>query len=218
MGKPKARKPARIGIVFDGIFWQNLHDWREYAHPEPKRFDMQGVLDSMRWYAADTVFSRPADDVTIPAKHLIWTDGRRRNDLQRIMELVGIEFRCVPVDPRTDRGIGFEMELALTGLEVIYGPPRLDLLFLLTCTDNYLPLVRRVKQAGVKLVIPNISVDYEFETDSRKRHLVTTARLTDTADYSPAWAQLLEPGGGYPLVPPLYDIPPGESQRPIIRR
>lgn len=92
--RTKARKPARIGVVFDGIFWQNLHDWREYAHPEPKRFDMKGVLDSMRWYAANTVFSRPPDDVAVPAKHLIWTDGRRRNDLKRIMELAGIEFRC----------------------------------------------------------------------------------------------------------------------------
>jgi hypothetical protein len=217
MGKPKARRPAQIGIVFDGIFWQNLHDWREYAHPEPKRFDMQGVVDSMRWYAATTVLGRPPEDVAACAKHFIWTDGRRRNDLQKILGLAGIEFHCVPIDSRTDKGFGFEMELALTGLEAMYGPPRLDLLFLLTGADAYLPLVRRVKQADVKLVVPRISVDYQFAASSRERYLATSTRLTEAADYSPAWTELLEPGGGYRLIPPLYDIPPGENQRPIIR-
>jgi hypothetical protein len=217
MGQPKSRKPSRIGVIFDGIFWQNLHDYREYAHKDPKRFDMKGVLDSMRWYAAREVFSRPHGEVTVPAAHFIWTDGRRNNDLRNITGRAGIEFSTVPIDPRTDKGFGFEMELALTAHAAAYGPPRLDLIFLCTGTDAYAPLLRHLKMANVKIVVPNIDVDYQFERDNRARYLSTTHRLTDRADYSPPWDELLEPDDSYPLVRPLYDIPAGERQRPLVR-
>jgi hypothetical protein len=203
----------RIGIFYDGIFWQRFFDYRRYNHPEPKLIDMEGVHDAIRWYAC-SVFSCPVDRVTVVDARFIWTQGYRKRALLETLDHLNIKLYQVPFNTKTQRAVGFVLELGLTCYEVAYADPQLDLVALIAGSDDYLPLIERMIEDGISVLVPRINVDYKHDNSDKKRFLATSSHLTDAVTHAPSWDELLNVSDDYPLTPPLHDDPFVSNRKP----
>ncbi|MGP4029701.1 hypothetical protein [Actinomadura sp. 3N407] len=193
--------PIQIGVFIDGSFWFNLAHYWLHHHSMRTQLAIEGVRDVARWYASEQ-FQRPVDEVQIDRAHYFQAvSAGAPYRFFRVLKRLGITVHQLSFDPRRNRAVGVKTEFALTCWSET---AELRLVMLLTGDDEYRPLVERLVEDDVRVLIPHIDVTFTDSRSKRERWLVTSPHLSDAATDTPSWDDLLDAtqAKDYPLASP----------------
>src|SRR5438309_2136440 len=152
-------KLTRIGIFYDGNFFSHVSNYYNYNHPRQARISVSGLHEFVRHKVGEV------EGAGVRSCHIVdahYFRGRRsaqeaadRHKLlgDRIFDDVlmreGIASHYLPLGPRGEKGI--DVWLALEAFELaIY--KRFNVLVLIACDSDYIPLVRKVNTLGTRVM------------------------------------------------------------------
>ncbi|MBO3751661.1 NYN domain-containing protein [Streptosporangiaceae bacterium NEAU-GS5] len=192
---------VRVGVFYDGGWFSHLWHWFEDCSPWKAAPSFPGIHGVLRWYLHDQL-TRPVADIEI--RHAAYVLGRgtgsgrvsgvgatwsASSEWDQILAAEGI----VRLDATLGRnGVrGAEVQLSMAALDLAANGA-LDVAALITGDADFVPLVTRLRQYGVRVMVPTISVDYV--RDGVERRMRISRELEQAADDSPSWIDLLEAG------------------------
>lgn len=182
--------PIRIGVYVDGGWWYHLTYYWLWNHPMKVRLALDGVQDAIRWYARG-VFGRPVEHVRIHCSH--WVAGPESaiaSGFAAVLDRLGMVRHHMGLNPTNGRTTGVKVELALTCYDDT-DSGELAMVALITGDDEYRPLVDRLVDEKVRVLIPQIDVTFPDNRGGQDRWLITSPHLSEAATDSPSYQDLL---------------------------
>lgn len=180
---------TRIGVFYDGNYFFHVSNYYAYAHPRKARLSLSGLHEFIRCHVAELEDSDPKLYRIVEPHYfrgrLSATEANARQKLfaERVFDDVlmreGVVTHYLPVTKYGEKGI--DVWLALEAFELV-ALKKFDVLVLITCDGDYVPLIRKIKMLGTRVMVLGWDFDY---TDSQEtvRKTLTSRDLLEEADY-----------------------------------
>ncbi len=182
-------KLTRIGIFYDGGYFNEVSDYYRYFHDRKMRLSIGGIhnfvsqkvsevekVDQKYCHVVDAHYFRGRfSTAEAEAKGKILGDRKFDEMLMR----AGVVMHYLPRTARGEKGI--DVWLALEAFELaIY--KRFNVLVLVVCDGDFLPLIRKVNTLGTRVMV--LGWDFEYiDTYGEGRTTTTSVSLLDEATY-----------------------------------
>ena len=182
-------KLTRIGIFYDGNFFFHVSNYYHYHHERRARISIGGLHAFVRQQVADCEKSDPRYCQIVDAHYfrgrLRAADAEDRDLLykERVFDDVlvreGVTTHYLPLTREGEKGI--DVWLALEAFELaIY--KRFDVLVLVVCDGDFLPLVRKLNTLGTRVMV--LGWDFRYlDPNGNERETRTAQVLLDEVTY-----------------------------------
>lgn len=182
-------KLTRIGIFYDGGYFNEVSDYYRYYHERKMRLSIEGIqnfvsqkvseaekVDQKYCHVVDSHYFRgrfSATEAEAKGKLL----GDRKFD--EMLMISGVVMHYLPRTFRGEKGI--DVWFALEAYELaIY--KRFNVLVLVACDGDFLPLIRKVNTLGTRVMV--LGWDFEYvDNYGEKRSTTTSLSILDEATY-----------------------------------
>ncbi len=183
------QKLLRIGVFYDGNYFNHVSNYYNYAHPRKSRLSLQGLHDFIRnqvsqYEGADPRYCQIVDAHYFRGRLTAHEANARQRLLNdRIFDDVlmkeGIVTHYLPSGRMGEKGI--DVWLALEAFELaIY--KQFNVLALIACDGDYVPLVRKLNTLGTRVMV--LGWDFEYTDDiGNERSTTTSIKLLDEVTY-----------------------------------
>lgn len=190
---------VRIGVFYDGNFFNIVSNYYNYHHPISSRLSIRGIHEFIRKRVAREEGMDPRLCQIIDVHYFrgrLSTDeindvgrlmGERHFDDVLIRE--GVITHYLPIGPSgTEKGI--DVWFALEAYELsIY--KRFDVCVLIAGDSDYVPLARKLNTLGTRVMV--IGWDFEYTDDAgRTRTTKTSVNLLDEVTYPVLLSSIIE--------------------------
>ena len=186
---PSAKPTCRIGVFYDASFERRLHRYFETCHPQRQPLSHLGLHDALRWYLAHEL-DVPMIGCQLLERHWIYDqDSTLLNSISEVfLAAAGITTHStVQRGPRDHNEVAIAVHVLDTALHA-----RLDAVVLITGTPMLVPVVQRLRQHGIHVLVPRvIGCPDEPEHDAHRIH--TEFSLIQVTSASPTFDDLFEP-------------------------
>jgi len=166
---------VKIGVFYDGNYFLNVSNYYYYSHQRRQRISIWGLHEFIKNRVAmeEGVRSRYCQIIDahyfkgrLRAKDLSQKENRLYFErvFDDILMYEGVTTHYLPIKYVADKKFekGIDVWLALEAYELsIYR--KFDVVALVACDGDYVPLIRKLNSLGVKVVL--ISWEYEFITE-----------------------------------------------------
>lgn len=188
-------KIVRIGVFYDGTWFAYLSDFYATAHRRAARISLDGLHDAVRWYV-HTETGRPLDECVVAEAH--YARGRIETpaaSFDAALAAAGVVRHDLPLVGGKEKGV--DVQLALEAWDRAMTVP-LQWVVLLTGDADFTPLVTRLSERGVHVVVPVVDVPAVEAPAWTPR---TAAPLRAATHFTPGFDTLFEPAdqADYPL-------------------
>jgi cold shock CspA family protein/uncharacterized LabA/DUF88 family protein len=213
-------KLLRIGIFYDGNYFNHVSNYYNYAHPRKSRLSISGLHEFIRshvsqYESSDLRYSQVVDAHYFRGRLTAHEANARQRLLnERIFEDVlmkeGIVTHYLPTGRMGEKGI--DVWLALEALELTIHK-RFDVLALIACDGDYVPLVRKLNTLGTRVMV--LGWDFEYTDDNgNERSTTTSIKLLDEVTYPVLMHTLIDDKTrrNDPIINSLF-VAPEESTR-----
>lgn len=171
----------RIGVFYDGNFYQTGNDYYRFSHPIQRNFNLQGLSAFVKAQVA------ALEEVDVKYCQIVenhWFRGRfptgmmeeRYPDDQKRLHQMTCERRQLDIFTRLGMVIhntpmqinlktnepiekGVDVWLSLEALELAY-LKRFDILVLVAGDSDYIPLIRKLNGLGTRVMIVGFDLEY----------------------------------------------------------
>jgi uncharacterized LabA/DUF88 family protein len=216
----KLKDLVRIGIFYDGYYFYKVSNYYKYQHAKKARISIAGLHNFVRSEVANISGTDITDCQIVDAHYFKGrSTGRQMGDkvqFERMFEDIlmreNIITHYLPLRYGQDNKLqekGIDVWLALEAYELA-SYKRFDILVLVACDGDYVPLVRKLSTLGIHVIL--LSWDFEFTNDygyvehtSTSRPLQQEAYLSISMDQRINEAeglnsngQVIKPGEGLP--------------------
>jgi hypothetical protein len=188
-------KIVRIGVFYDGTWFAYLSDFYATAHRRAARIALDGLHDAVRWYV-HTATGRPLDECVVAEAHY----ARGRIDtpaasFDAALTAAGVVRHDLPLVGGKEKGV--DVQLALEAWDRAMTVP-LQWVVLLTGDADFTPLVTRLGDRGVHVIVPVVDVP---AADAPAWTPRTAAPLRAATHFTPGFDSLFAPADAadYPL-------------------
>ena len=182
-------KLLRIGIFYDGNYFNHVSNYYNYAHTRKARLSISGLHEFIRsqvsqYEGADLRYSQIVDAHYFRGRLTAHEANARQRLLnERIFDDVlmkeGIVTHYLPTGRLGEKGI--DVWLALEAFELTMFK-RFNVLALIACDSDYVPLVRKLNTLGTRVMV--LGWDFEYTDDNgNERSTTTSIRLLDEVTY-----------------------------------
>lgn len=217
---------TRIAIFYDGHFFFKVSNYYTYTHERKARIDVAGLHDFIRHEIAQQENIDPKLCQIVDAHYFRGRLSARNAEDQgklygeRLFDEVlmrhGIVAHYLPLGPYGEKGI--DVWLALEAYELaIY--KRFDVLVLIACDSDFLPLVRKLNALGTRVML--LGWDFKYVDDSgREQETKTSQILMDEVTYPIQMNDKIDHPSpdSFPIgnlfVPPFRQSPPNPISQP----
>lgn len=195
-------KMIRTAVFFDGGFFDEVGKYYKFQHERGSRLSIEGIqefvkvktaeleqVDQRYCHIVESHYFRGRFSATSAAAANKLEEERRFDE---ILMRAGVVQHYLPIDesgPRpSEKGIDVWLSLEAFDLAV---HKRFDVLALLGCDGDYVPLVRKLNGIGTRVMLLYWDFCYEFDvTDrttgqpaKRRKETRTSSRLIEVATY-----------------------------------
>ncbi|HMQ47540.1 MAG TPA: NYN domain-containing protein [Saprospiraceae bacterium] len=199
MGQPL----TRIGVFYDGNYFLHVSNYYNYEHPMRRRISIRGLHEFVTEYIAEqekteSRFCKITDAhyfrgrlSSYDVEHSTRLLAERAFDDILISEGVVTHYLPLKVMDGRKEEKGIDVWLALEAYELTKHK-LFDVVVLIACDGDYVPLVRKLNTIGTKVMI--LGWDFQF-TDNRNgkvRTTVTSIDLLGEATYPVAMHALID--------------------------
>lgn len=174
-------RPTRIGIFYDGVFFSRGSNYFNYCHERRARIRIGGLHELICAEVATSQGSDPRDCQVVEAHYfrgrLAASEADARDLLLRerkfddVLAREGILTHYSEMTSRGEKGV--DVALALQVFECA-SAGKLDICVLITGDGDFLPLVRKLKAASVRVMV--VGWDFEDTDDRGIAHQTFTSR------------------------------------------
>lgn len=221
-----SRKMLRIGVFYDGHYFFKVSNYYNYEHERKARISISGLHEFIRnevaketghdaklchivdaHYFSGRFSAQKADEI----KNKLYNE--RVFDDILIRENVITHYLPLKYDKNgKPQEKGVDVWLALEAYELaIY--KRFDVLVLVTCDGDYIPLVRKVHTVGSQVML--LSWDFEYvDADNNERHTRTAQSLLDEVSYPIAMHERINSRVKDSLIENMF-FQPKASSKPL---
>lgn len=193
----------RIAVFYDGNFLSEASNFYKFQHPRGARLSVPGVHEFIRHRAAafeeenvnkcqiveSHYFRGRFSTASVRAK-----DGDDRNAgkacpafeaahiFDEVLIRAGVVQHYFPMDESGDRPRekGIDVWLALEAYDLAVHKP-LDVLALVACDGDYIPLVRKLNSLGTRVML--LAWDFKYEWNGRSKRTRTSEALIREVSY-----------------------------------
>jgi hypothetical protein len=199
---------TRIAVFYDGGYLSEVSNYYKFGHPRRSRLSLRGIQEFCRHLVSQRE-RVPVEFCLITEAHYFrgrfsaaTTSARNRLLSDRVFEdvliLEGITPHYLLRDERGERSreTGIDVWLALEAYDLAV-QRRVDVLVLVVCDGDFVPLVRKVQALGVRVLLLAWEFSYEEVLDDGSRRLRETrvdSTLLRTAVYPVLMHHLIEEG------------------------
>ncbi|HEX7304002.1 NYN domain-containing protein [Lentzea sp.] len=189
-------KIVRIGVFYDGTWFAYLSDFYATAHRRAARVSLDGLHDALRWFVHQET-GRPLDECVVAEAH--YARGRIETpavSFDAALTAAGIIRHDLPLVGGKEKGV--DVHLALEAWDRAVSVP-LDWVVLLTGDADFAPLVTRLTERGVHVVVPVVDVRIVDKPPAWTPR--TAAPLRAATPFTPGFDALFDPAdkADYPL-------------------
>jgi uncharacterized LabA/DUF88 family protein/cold shock CspA family protein len=182
-------KLLRIGVFYDGNYFNHVSNYYNYAHPRKSRLSIQGLHDFIRnqisqYEGVEARYCQIVDAHYFRGRLTAHEANARQRLLnERIFDDVlmkeGIVTHYLPSGRLGEKGI--DVWLALEAFELaIY--KKFNVLALIACDGDFVPLVRKVNTLGTRVMV--LGWDFVYTDDNgNERSTTTSIKLLDEVTY-----------------------------------
>jgi cold shock CspA family protein len=177
----------RIGVFYDGNFFFHVSNYYHHHHERKSRISVSGLHELIRTEVAAEEQTDARNCQVVEAHYFRGrtraSEADERGMLHRervfddVLARAGVTPHYLPVGPDDDRGI--ETWLALEALDRA-ADRRFDVLVLVACGSEFLPLLRKIGARGIRVVL--LAWDFRYEDQNgNPRETKTAQALIDEA-------------------------------------
>ncbi len=187
----------RIAVFYDGQYFYNVSNYYAYAHDKRTRISVKGLHAFIKekvssligvdqnlcqivdaHYFRGRLSAKDADNFGKLYHERVFDD---------ILMSENVVTHYLPLQPKKDGGKqekGIDVWLALEAYELaIY--KRFDVLVLIACDGDYVPLVRKLNTLGTRVVLLGWDFEYTDENNKQKRTRTSQGLLEEATYYLP---------------------------------
>ncbi|WP_028310102.1 NYN domain-containing protein [Derxia gummosa] len=213
------QKLTKIGVFYDGNFLLHVSNYYQYVHARHSRLSIAGMHEFMKQKvaAADGIDVRYAQivDAHYFRGRLRAQDAAERDVLlkERLFDDVlmrqGVTTHYLPLGANGEKGI--DVWLALEAYELAIFK-RYDVVALVACDGDYLPLVRKLNTLGIRVLL--MAWDFKFtDQHGNERETRTAQSLIEEVTLPFLMHQVIDDRftRNDPLINGLF-VPPAEAR------
>lgn len=192
----------RIGVFYDGTWFAHVSDHYATEHPRRARIALGGLHDALQHYV-HIATGDDLDDCTVAEAHYI--RGRSTTPSSTFdTVLTNASITRHDVELHNGREKGADVYLALEVWERATDTP-LQCVVLITGDADFVPLVTRLIDRGVRVIVPVIDVVSDKEGSGSSSTLRTAPQLVHATKDNPTFDELFLPSENpdYPLRYPF---------------
>lgn len=182
-------KLTRIAVFYDGGYFSAVSDYYLFCHERKQRLSVPGLHDFIKHQVAESEGVDPRYCQVVDAHYFRGRfsaqESQQAGKLFSDRAFDDVLMRAGVVThylPRTERGEkGIDVWLALEAFELaVY--KRFDVLVLVVCDGDYLPLVRKVNTLGTRVML--LAWDFDEKDPTGRQHSTRVAQaLLDEVTY-----------------------------------
>lgn len=208
------KRMIRVAVFYDGGYLNEVSNYYKFYHPKQSRISIYGIHEFIRQKVSE-LENIDAARVHIVEAHYFRgrfsaeaADHAGKLKAERMFDDVliraGVVQHYLPVDERSvrpqEKGIDVWLSLEAFDLAV---HKRLDVVALLGCDGDYVPLVRKLNGIGTRTIL--LAWDFQYTMpDGSVRETRTSRALINEATYPVMMQELIDNGEG--KEGPVLDI------------
>lgn len=191
------RSLCRVAVFFDGGYFDEVSRYYKFQHSRRSRLNVMGVLEFIRHRVAeregvaphlcrivDAHYFRGRFSTEAAAQAGKLEDERRFDE---ILMRAGIAQHYLPVDESRGRPIekGIDVLLSLEAYDLVVHKS-VDVLALVACDGDYVPLVRKLHGIGCRVAVLAWDFQYEYRNgdgEIRRKETRTSSELKNVCTY-----------------------------------
>lgn len=177
---------VKIGVFYDGNYFHHVSSYYNFAHERSSHISIDGLHDFIRrevatFEGSDERLCQIVDAHYFRGRLNAYEASERPNILfnDRVFDDVlmsqGVTTHYLPI--RNVGGVkqekGIDVWLALEAFELAFYK-RFDVLVLIACDGDYVPLVRKLNTLGSRVMV--LSWDFEYTTEEGKKMSTRTSQ------------------------------------------
>ncbi len=182
-------KLIKIGVFYDGNYFFHVSNFYHYSHTRRARLSIAGIQEFVRnriaqYEGVDVKYCQVADSHYFRGR-LSAQEADVRGKLYQerafddILMREGVVTHYLPLGPQGEKGI--DVWLALEAFELAIFK-RFNVLVLIACDGDYVPLVRKVHALGTRVMV--LGWDFQYTDPSGNTRTTTTSiKLLEEASY-----------------------------------
>ncbi len=190
-------KITRVAVFFDGGFFEKVSTFYRYGHERKARLSVDGVqafikqksaecekVDPYHCHIVESHYFRGRFSAKAAKEQNKLEDDRRFDE---ILMRAGIVQHYLPLDESRSRPVekGIDVWLSLEAFDLAVHK-RFDVLALIGCDGDYVPLVRKLSGIGTRVML--LCWDFRYEGKytngtTFSRETKTSAKLIDVSTY-----------------------------------
>ncbi|HMQ87239.1 MAG TPA: NYN domain-containing protein [Flavilitoribacter sp.] len=194
---------TRIGVFYDGNYFLHVSNYYNYDHQRRRRLSISGLHEFIRHQVAqeENVDVRLAQIVSAHyfRGRLNAFEAKQRGDtlywdrvFDDILMSAGVMTHFLPLRStfgrREEKGVDVYLALEAYDQGV---HDKFDVLVLISSDGDYVPLIRKLNGAGVRVMV--LSWDFEYENEIGKRMITRTSQeLLEEVTYPIAMHELID--------------------------
>jgi len=215
------QKLTKIGVFYDGNFLLHVSNYYQYVHARHSRLSIAGLHEFIKQKVAvaegtETRYAQIVDAHYFRGR-LRAQDAAERDVLlkERLFDDVlmrqGVTTHYLPLGPNGEKGI--DVWLALEAYELSIHK-RYDVVVLVACDGDYLPLVRKINTLGTRVML--MAWDFKFtDQHGNDRETRTAQSLIEEVTHPFLMHQVIDDRflRNDPLINGLF-VPPSDTRQP----
>jgi NYN domain len=184
---------CRIGVFYDGTWFSYVSDFYATTHRRAARITLGGLHDSLRWYVHCATGIDPDECEVVEAHYVRGRSATPSTVFDTVLSNAGVTRHDVELHGGKEKGV--DIYLALEVWERATATP-LECVALITGDADFTPLVTRLVNRGVRVIVPVIDTG-----DRGGPALHTAAQLREATADAPTFDELFAPSDldDYPL-------------------
>jgi cold shock CspA family protein len=173
---------TRIGVFYDGSFFQCVNDYYAYHHPRKARISLRGLHEFIRTRVAQ---EEHVEVRLCPLVEVHYFRGRfsaqevqdagrlfSERAFDDVLVREGVTTHYLPMGPEgTEKGI--DVWFALEAYELAR-QQRFEVCVLIACDSDYVPLARKLNALGTRVMV--VGWDFEYTDRSERSRINKTSR------------------------------------------
>ncbi|HKH20436.1 MAG TPA: NYN domain-containing protein, partial [Gammaproteobacteria bacterium] len=192
MEQPGNTSLSRIAIFYDGNYFAEVSNYYRFQHERQARIDLRGLHNFVRYEVAQR---EKKDEHSCQIVEAHYFRGRfsadaalQKNSLEAdrrfddVLIRAGIVQHYYPMDERGARPQekGIDVWLALEAYDLAVHK-RFDVLALVACDGDYVPLVRKLNGIGTRVML--LAWDFKYSYNGRDKETRTAQTLISECSY-----------------------------------
>lgn len=197
------RNLTRVGVFYDGNYFFQVSNYYSYTHQRKSRISIAGLHHFIKSEVAqqentDEKLCQIVDAHYFRGRLSAYEANQQGNKLfydrmfDDVLSSEGVTTHYLPVKNyngiRVEKGI--DVWLALEAFELAFYK-RFDVLVLIACDGDYVPLVRKLNSIGTRVMV--LSWDFEYNDDNGKKMVTRTSQdLLEEVTYPIAMHEIID--------------------------